>query len=166
MDFKKWMQNIVQDVKVDLTDEFDRNFERKGFFDEKWKQTKNHVRTGSLMMRSGNLRNSINSRTEDGRVVFSSSLPYASIHNNGGEITVTAKMKKFFWAKHIEAKKNGDADGAAYYKAFALMKLGKKIKIEKRQFIGDHPRVADIIEEVIQDNLQELSEIIKNNIKL
>ncbi len=37
MDLKKWMQNIVQDVKVDLTDEFDRNFERKGFFDETWK---------------------------------------------------------------------------------------------------------------------------------
>ena len=39
MDLDKFLQNIIYDVKVDLADEFDRNFERKAFFDEKWKNT-------------------------------------------------------------------------------------------------------------------------------
>src|SRR5690606_4302347 len=106
------------------------NFERKAYFDKKWKDTKTPVKNGSLLMRSGNLRNSINSRIEGDKIIFSSSLPYASIHNNGGEITVTAKMKKFFWAKHIVAKDAGDMEAAENYKAFALMKVGKKIKME------------------------------------
>ncbi|MCC2590346.1 phage virion morphogenesis protein [Chryseobacterium sp. MFBS3-17] len=165
MNLQEWARNIVKDVKTDLTDEFDRNFERKGFFDEKWKETEVPVKTGSLMMRSGNLRNSIQSRTDGERIIFSSSLPYASIHNNGGEITVTAKMKKFFWAKHIEARDAGDKDAAEDYKAFALMKLGQKIKMKKRQFIGNHPEVNRIIEEVLQDNMQELQDIIRNNIQ-
>ncbi|KMQ70231.1 phage virion morphogenesis protein [Chryseobacterium koreense] len=165
MDLSQWVQNILKDVKVDLTDEFDRNFERKGFFDQKWKQTKIPNRIGSLMMRSGNLRNSINSRIEGDRIIFTSSLPYASIHNEGGEITVTAKMKKFFWAKHIEAKNAGDIFNADSWKGMALMKLGAKIQIEQRQFIGDHPEVNRIIEDVLRDAGKELQEIIRNNVK-
>ncbi len=89
MDLIQWVQNIIKDVKTDLTDEFDRNFERKAFFDKKWKTNELPNKVGSLMMRSGNLRNSINSKIEGDRIIFSSSLPYASIQNEGGEITVT-----------------------------------------------------------------------------
>lgn len=32
----KIIELFIQDVAVELTDEFDRNFERKAFFDEAW----------------------------------------------------------------------------------------------------------------------------------
>ena len=40
-------------------------------------------------------------------VRFSSYVPYAAIHNEGGKITVTGKMKKFFWAKFKETGEVG-----------------------------------------------------------
>ncbi|MFA5620757.1 MAG: hypothetical protein WDA08_10680 [Weeksellaceae bacterium] len=36
MDFKKFMQNTLNDLKTELTDEFDRNFQRKAFLDKAW----------------------------------------------------------------------------------------------------------------------------------
>ena len=36
-DFTK---RIVRDIATDLTDEFDKNFERQGFFGQKWKNVK------------------------------------------------------------------------------------------------------------------------------
>lgn len=165
MDFKKFTDNLLQDIKVDLADEFDRNFERKAFFDEKWPATKLNNRLGSLMMRRGSLRNSINAKIEGNKIVFSSSLPYASIHNQGGEITITDKMKRYFWAKHLEAKKAKIYTESEYWKAMALKKIGSKISIPQRQFIGYHPKVTESIEKVVNKNLEELNNLIKQNLK-
>lgn len=161
MDLDKFLQNVIQDVKVDLADEFDRNFERKAFFDEKWQQTKFHNRIGSLMIRRGNLRNSINADIQGNKIIFSSSLPYASIHNEGGELTVTTKMKKYFWAKHIEAKNTKNIIEAEQFKAIALKPIGSKIIIPKRQFIGNHPKVKEAVERAVNANLEELNKAIK-----
>ena len=161
MDLDKFLQNVIQDVKVDLVDEFDRNFERKAFFDEKWQQTKFHNRIGSLMIRRGNLRNSINADIQGNKSILSSSLPYASIHNEGGELTVTTKMKKYFWAKHIEAKNTKNIIEAEQFKAIALKPIGSKIIIPKRQFIGNHPKVKEAVERAVNANLEELNKAIK-----
>ena len=42
----------------------------------------------------------------EGRVIIQNKLVYAPIHNDGGYITVTAKMKGFFWAQHYRARGN------------------------------------------------------------
>lgn len=161
MDLDKFLQNVIHDVKVDLTDEFDRNFERKAFFDEKWQHTKLHNRIGSLMIRRGNLQNSINADIQGNKIVFRSSLPYASIHNEGGELTITTKMKKYFWAKHIEAKNTKNIIEAEQFKAMALKPIGSKIIIPKRQFIGNHPKVKEAVERAVNANLEELNKAIK-----
>jgi len=103
MNPKHLIRNILQDVKVDLAQEFDRNFGRKGFFDKKWPETKHKYSRGSLMMRSGKLRRGIKAQVHGNSIVFTNSMPYAAIHNEGGEITVTAKMKRYFWAMHYKA---------------------------------------------------------------
>ncbi|WP_318546328.1 phage virion morphogenesis protein [Flavobacterium columnare] len=82
---------------------FDRNFERKAFFNQKWPTTSMRNRRGSLMMRTGALRRSIRSNVQGSQIVWKSSLPYAAIHNEGGEIIVTEKMKKFFWAMYYKS---------------------------------------------------------------
>ncbi|WP_273006296.1 hypothetical protein [Chryseobacterium sp.] len=56
MDFNQFHKNILNDVRIELMDEFDRNFQRKAFFDKKWPSTKLINRKGSMMARSNNLR--------------------------------------------------------------------------------------------------------------
>lgn len=170
---KDFLKQTLTDIKVKLGEEFDRNFERKAFFDEKWPATKLTYHRGSLMMRTGRLRKSLLSpKVTSNGIIWSSSLPYADIHNNGGEIRVTPQMRKFFWAKYYQAssattkKKNGEASSSArnrklsieaeQWKALALKPIGSIIKIEKRQFIGSHPQVDKHIKEVINHNFGEL----------
>lgn len=174
MEIKDFTKNVLSDIRVDLTEEFDRNFERKGFFTNKWRGTNLPNRRGSLMVRSGNLRRSIRSKQTSNEINWSSSLPYASINNDGGEIVVTDKMKRFFWAMYY--KDSGAAKGkgeraqrltaeAQQWKNLALQKVGAKMKIEQRQFIGDHPIVRQRIEEVVDKNIKELQDHIYNQLK-
>ncbi len=177
-----FIKNILSDVRVDLTEEFDRNFERKGFFDKKWKDTNLPNQRGSLMMRSGKLRRSIMSKQTANSVSWSSSLPYASVHNEGGEIEVTAKMKSFFWAMYYKssnailfnvkkkemantARNKKLSSEAQQWKNLALQKVGSKMKIEQRQYIGDHPVVRQRIEDVIGINFKELETYFYNQLK-
>lgn len=194
-------EKFVRDVAVELNDEFDQNFERKAFFTDKWPESKMRNNRGSLMARTNNLRNSISYSIQGDHITWSSALPYASIHNEGGEITVTQKMKSFFWAmyykaagavsksykkpdgkrivfissesKSLMAKQAGgtsDRDKnlnkeAEQWKAMALMKVGDTIKIEKRQFIGDHPQVRQAISNVWDSHTKHLDEFVKQKLK-
>lgn len=163
MDINQFFQNVLNDFRIEMKDEFDRNFERKSFFDQPWKKAKLYNNRGSLMARTNNLRNSINAHIEGEKIVFTSSLPYASIQNEGGEITVTDKMKRYFWAKYIEAGKKGIQ--ADQWKAMALKKVGSKIKIESRRFIGQHPKILEVTQDVVNDNLKDLNDIIKQKLQ-
>lgn len=182
MNLETFHKNILNDVKTELADEFDRNFERKAFFEQSWPKNKLINRRGSMMARTNNLRRSMRAKIDGYNIAFSSSLPYASIQNEGGEITVTKKMKSYFWAMHYQAggkvvynvktrelaknKANKTLSiEAEQWKALALMPIGKKIKIPSRRFIGKHPKIKDIIENCVNNNLNELNEIIKNNLK-
>lgn len=178
---KDFVKNLIKDIAVDLNDEFGRNFERKAFFDQPWEQSKLHNQRGSLMMRTGQLRNSLNYKISNDSITWSSSLPYASIHNEGGHITVTPKMKKFFWAMYYKTSgavtktKSGKPSAskrnvhlsqeAAYWKSLALMKPGSQIKIPERRFIGNHPKVRTAIRSVIEDNLKDLDNYVRQIFK-
>lgn len=166
------IKNILSDMRVELLDEFDQNFARQSYFGQAWQRRKSPIGDGSLLQKSGALRRSIQSpRMGDTGITFSSSRPYAGIHNEGGEIEVTAKMKRFFWAKYYEAtgsvsrRKDGTASrskrntarsaAAEFYKCMALMKVGQKIKMPERRFIGGGPEVEAIVRNIIDENLNE-----------
>lgn len=94
-------RSILRDIKVELGDEFDRNFEREAFFSQSWARRKSPTRPGGhILVDTGALRRSVRSEIRESSIVFFSDLPYASIHNEGGEIKVTARMKRFFWYKY------------------------------------------------------------------
>lgn len=144
---------ILTDIEVELSDEFDRNFSNGSFFGEPWPNKK----TGepSHLVKSGKLRRSIRSVISKNSVKWTSSEVYAAIHNEGGTITVTERMKKYFWAMFKKTK-------LPSFKRMALMKVGSKIKIPKRQFIGDHARVHRAVERCIDDNVTAyLNQLIK-----
>lgn len=180
--FKELLENIVNDVKVDLTQAFDRNFESKSFFNKKWPETKHSYTKGSLLLRTGKGRRSIKSSSSNGTINWSSALPYMGLHNEGGDIVVTAKMKSFFWAMFYKAngavvynirskapaktQRNTKLQGeAAKWKAMALMEVGNVITINQRQFIGWHPQVDVIIKRNINNNLDALNKAILKKLK-
>lgn len=177
--FETFFMGVLKDLKIELDDEFDRNFERKAFFDQKWPQTKWPNTKGSLLNRTGAGRRSIGSKIEGGdRIVWRSSLPYMAMHNDGGEITVTRQMISFFWAMYYKASgaitktKKGVASNtqrnrkmteeAAIWKALALQKPGTKMKIPRRRFIGDHPQVDASIKRITDRAIQHLETDLKD----
>ena len=173
------IRHILSDIRVEIGDEFDKNFERQGFFTKAWARRKSPIRgDGHILVASGDLRKSVQSRSDATSITFFSSSPYASIHNEGGEIKVTEKMKRYFRAKFYEsmgmAKKQGGkrrtlTDGgfyawtsnmnlnpnAEFWRAMALMKVGKTIKIPKRQFLGMAPEVEREVTKIIEDELEK-----------
>lgn len=185
---KRFIRLTLKDISVKVNEEFDRNFEREAFFNEQWARRKhNDDETRGLLAQSGKLRRSVKEgvSTTDHSVIFSSSVPYAAIHNEGGTITVTARMKKYFWYRYLlitgskrnrpdkspmteklQRKKNGElrnnkknlelTEEAKFCKAMALKKVGSKITIPKRQFIGMHPEVERIIREIADANIKEI----------
>ncbi|CVK17108.1 hypothetical protein Ga0061079_11610 [Apibacter mensalis] len=174
--------NIINDVKVEVTEEFDRNFERKAFFDKKWTANKLQNFKGSMMSRTNNLRRGNRSQIINNSIHFSNSLPYAYIQNNGGKVKVTAKMKKFFWKMYYQSvnqlkyKKDRKSLSqsktnlrlsieAEQWKALALMKIGKIITIPERKFIGDHPQIHTIIKKSIDRNMEDMKNYILTKLK-
>ena len=97
------------------------------------------------------------------------------------EIQVTARMKRYFWHKYYETvggfgrKKNGKlrqdkrnaklGEAAEFYKHMALMKVGSKITIPRRRFLGYSPEIEKAVTEVIEDNLEQYFKTIKGNDK-
>lgn len=138
--------SILRDLQVELADEFDRNFQRGAFFNEPWPAKRDG--SPSHLVKTGKLRRSIQSVITGNRLKFTSSEPYAAIHNEGGTITVTKRMNAYFWAKFKES-------GQLHWKRLALVKVGSKITIPKRQFLGSSPEVERAIERVIDDNVRD-----------
>ncbi len=82
IDVNNLKRNILNDMRVELVEEFDRNFERKAFFTRKWKPRRIN-RRGSLLIVSGALRDSIKAVVKGNGVAFTSNVPYAVAHNEG-----------------------------------------------------------------------------------
>ena len=56
-DIQKIIRNILNDIRVEMGDEFDRNFERQAFFSEAWQRRKSPTRPGgSILIDTGTLR--------------------------------------------------------------------------------------------------------------
>lgn len=108
-----------------------------------------------------NLYGSIYYRPDDYRVTVGTSVPYAEIHNEGGEIVVTPRMKRFFWAKYRETnggswKRNAKNEEAEFWKTLALKKAGSIIHIPQRKFIGESLELTDKINTTIENEINEI----------
>ncbi|QFQ11558.1 phage morphogenesis protein [Pseudoprevotella muciniphila] len=164
------LRRILKDIEVEMSDEFDRNFERQAFFSEAWQRRKSATRPGGhILVDTGRLRRSIQSRTTENSITFFTTEPYAAIHNDGGEIVVTTRMKKYFWHKYYEAtgsfgrkkdvsrrndKRTVQLSGEAeFWKFMALKKAGTTIKIPRRRFLGTSPEVERAVRTIIEENL-------------
>lgn len=118
---------------IEIVNLFKENFDKEGFIDKpfrKWK--KSAFNNGKTLTKTRRLRKGIHLKTvQQKKVVISvdSNIKYAKIHNEGGKIEITPKMRRLFWAKFSET-------GDERYKWMALTKK-KHIEIPQRQFIGN-----------------------------
>ena len=154
-DLKK---NASRYAAVESVKFFKDSFVKGGFTDNSfvpWSQSSNPMSGKRVLYNKGILMQSIRTvESNTARIVVESNTAYSEIHNNGGEIVVTARMKKFFWAKYYEFsgkirttkirgkvandKNNRSINAKAEFcKRIALMKVGSKIKIPKHQFMGN-----------------------------
>lgn len=170
MNDKTFLNNVMHDFKIELDDEFDRNFERKAFFDRPWAPLSPgyNPSEGSILMRTGALRRSLHSRIDGTLLVYESSLKYAGLQNYGGTIrqdfVPSDKMRRWAWAKARERREQGDKSGEEKFRRMALAKRIKRtITIPARLFIGEHPRVREIAAGIIRENAKKTLEEAKRN---
>lgn len=151
-------RDVTTVIGVEAVKHFKNNFMEEGFDGDKWaaRQTKNRL---SKLILTGqgsgdHLGDSIDYKEQGDTVTIYSDKLYAQIHNEGGEIAVTPKMKKFFWFKSQEAKDAGDADAAEQYK---WMALSQTITIKQRKFMGS----SEVLNEKIVDKItRDLTQIL------
>jgi len=74
---------------------------------------------------------------------------YADIHNKGGNIRITAKSRKYFWAMYHKAKSEGEK---AYWKNMALTKKSF-FKMPQREYIGNSTDLDNKNERIIDKEL-------------
>ena len=124
----------------------------------------------NILSDTGNLVDSIKviSRSQNSVNVGirASEIPYAEIHQQGGKIPVTDKMRKFFWAKYYQhASSAGRARGkrsisssgeANFWKAMALKQSGSTITIPARPFMGITPDLEKTILRAIQTEMNHI----------
>ena len=153
-------------------DHYQDNFRQGGFVDvtlSPWKRAhrQQHAKGTQAMyspLVSGrqNLCGSIYYHPADYSVTVGTSVPSAEIHNEGGDIKVTARMKRFFWAKYREAnggawtrKKDGQdpSEEAQFWKGLALKPVGSVIHIPQRKFIGESQKLKDELNNKVEEEL-------------
>ncbi|MGN6604548.1 MAG: phage virion morphogenesis protein [Ginsengibacter sp.] len=155
---QEYLKNDVKQViGTEAVKHFKQNFVNEGFDGKKWAPRRVKVRLPKKILTgqgSGDhLSDSIDFKVSGNDVIIYSDKIYSEIQNEGGEITVTAKMKKLFWAKSIAAKEAGDLIAAEQYKWCAL---AKKIVIPKREFIGPSEQLNQKITDKITRDLTKI----------
>ncbi len=145
-----FIKQLTEDIRIDLHEEFDKNFTRKAFFNKKWAKTKHDNHRGSLLNRTGKLRRGLKSRATGNTISFSNSMPYAEAHNQGFKGKVKQNVRAHNRKRPKESKKKGKIAVSAHSRTIAQ-------EIPQRQFVGHHKNVDKIIKSNTDQALQELS---------
>ena len=172
-------ENLLRDTARTAAAEsvkfFKESFVKGGFTDAalvKWPNRQSPLGGKKTMYGTGTLMQSIRATEQTAkRVVVSSDTPYSEIHNEGGTITVTEQMKKRWWAQYyklsgkVKTTRSGKRSNSAsnrklnakaeYCKRMALMKVGSKIKIPQRRFIGESQTLMNNLDRMLQTKIAE-----------
>jgi phage gpG-like protein len=151
--YEKFRNTIPEKAAVQAVNFFKRNFELQGFVDnglEKWKPLTNPKdKSRKILRKKGVLKNSIKKiKAERDKIVIGvpADVKYASLQNYGGKITITPKMRRFFWAMFIKTKEE-------YYKGLALTSK-KHLDVPARKFIGNSQGLVKNIDRMIVKELE------------
>lgn len=166
---------------------FQDNFRKSGFVDgdlHPWPKTKRQLSGGTsaasqhkpLLSNRNHLLNAVRYIPGDYRVKIVNDVPYAPVHNWGGETSpaVTPKMRRFAWAMYYQAtgKPKAGTKGrksaekasngaltpdAQMWRALALTKKKRlRIKIPQRQFIGQSRELEERIHADVETQIESV----------
>ncbi|MCO5253377.1 MAG: phage virion morphogenesis protein [Bacteroidetes bacterium] len=174
--FKAELPKAAKAVGIVARDFFRLNFNKGGFDDsgvKKWKPRKFEFpgKGRATLTGRGNLRDNIQYTYMGSKAIVFNNQPYAQIHNEGGTIGVTPRMRAYFWAKYYEARgnvkinKKGEARKtktneklnaeAEIWKNLALKK-GSTITIDKRQFMGDSKNLNKKVDAAVRKWMKDV----------
>ena len=148
-------RRIAHDIIAVEAEQFHaKNFKDEGFTDvslEKWpaskKPDKNPARKAILVQSSTLKGHAIKGRAHGNQVDFIFPLDYEKLHNEGGEVAITEKSRRFFWFKYKETND-------VFWKNLALTKKSS-ITMPKRQFVGQSAYLDKKIKEKAQRYLDQ-----------
>lgn len=159
---------------------FTQNFRDAGWRDgtlTPWQKTKRQAgkttdaKYTPLTSRRNHLMKSIEAHPARAEVSIENPVPYARIHNEGGEINtqpiITPQMRKMAWAKVYSiagVKKKGKLpkelpEEAMKWRNLALTKktrLNIKARMPKRQFMGENRQLEGMIKAEIEKSLKRI----------
>ena len=150
--YKSLRRRLPNKIAITLVNFFKRNFKVGGFVDrpfKKWRKSRYPGKRGTTMVQSGKTRRDIKKLQVSPRKVvvgIGSHNKYAEIHNTGGKIPITPKMRRFFWAKYYETENE-------FWKNMALTPK-TEIDVPQRQFIGDSKALKTTIDRMIIKELK------------
>jgi phage gpG-like protein len=166
---------MIQQAAAMALSHFKESFTNQGFTDEtlqKWPARKGGAKNNgrAILINRGILKRGLRIKhtSIDGAIVGEDEgIPYADIHNFGGEIKITAQMRRFFWAmyykfggglKNAHGKTKPVNETALFYRNLALSKKDH-ITIPKRQFIGDSAMLERNIKKYVTDELNKFFKV-------
>ncbi|MBQ3804881.1 MAG: phage virion morphogenesis protein [Prevotella sp.] len=174
---------LPRKVAIVAKNHFTQNFRDGGFTNgglHPWQRTRRQQQGGPdsqygpLTSRRNHLMRSIQTTTAPGRVTVENPVPYAAIHNDGGDVTthptVTARMRRFAWhmVYSLSGRSKGEPQGelppeAQKWKALALTKktrLTINAHIPQRQFIGDSRELIEKISSIFAETMERIKKLI------
>ncbi|PID89538.1 MAG: hypothetical protein CSB01_01420 [Bacteroidia bacterium] len=174
----KFTKRLLLNIQTRLGDEFNKNFQRQAFFDRPWKprQGNKAPKRGILIGKGrGHLWKSLRSKIRGNSIVFTSNVPYASVHNEGfsGRQSVKAHSriikahKRRITARtNLKTRKTTKAynqqvrEHTQHVGAFS-----REMNMPQRQFIGDHPQVRTIIKKTIDEEVEAFNQKLLKELK-
>ena len=156
-DIRRLKRRLPRMFGIEAVNLFKSNFDKEGFTYgrngqvRKWKKTVNK-KGGKTLTKTRRLRQGIHMKSATSkRVVISvdKNIPYAEIHNEGGKIPVTPKMRRYFWAMFKQT-------GNSYYKGLALTKK-TNFEIPERQYIGNTLAMEPILDKRVIKELKKIT---------
>ena len=170
---KEVNDRLPRTVGVIAVNHFTQNFHQGGWLDNglhPWPRTKRQdsaspdAKYSPLTSRRNHLMKSIQATTAPGQVTVENPVPYAAIHNDGGEVPVTQRMRRFAWAKvySIAGIKKGQKQPkqlpaeAEMWKGLALTKK-TTLRIPQRQFMGDSAELREKIGKAVRKSLDAIA---------
>lgn len=161
----KIIDDIARDFEVALRNLLEDNFNSQSFFGDKWQSASPLKRAGqALLFQRGDLRRSLRISRHGDTIRVTSSVPYANIHNEGGRIEITDKMRRYFLYRAHLAYKSKQKKQARIWGSLAR---GKKtlIVIPKRQFIGKHKAIDQALAKIATCHLNRYKQELINQLK-
>ena len=178
---KEVNDRLPRKVGVVAVNHFKQNFRDGGWLDNglhPWQRTRRQdsnspdAKYGPLTSRRDHLMRSIQASTAPGQVTIENPVPYAAIHNNGGDITttVTDKMRRYAWAMvySLSGRRKGSSapqqlpPEAEKWKGLALTRKNRlNIHIPQRQFMGDSAELSQKIQREIQQAINNITDKLK-----